>query len=118
MKIYTDAQNRIIDVDSTQNLELTELEIPDGHFGDITTGQIKCYSCILDANGFPAICLLVPPGVFDQIGQLDRQHEADQEEVTNLQLALAEEYEAGLARDEEITNTQLAITEIYEGMEV
>ena len=118
MKIYTDSQHRIVDTDSTMDPDLTELEVPDPTFGDITPGQIKCYSCTLDAHGNPMIRLLAPPGVFDQIGVLDRQHDADQEEVTAMQLALTEQYETGLDQDEEITNTQMALTEIYEGLGV
>lgn len=117
MKIYTDSQHRVIDTDSTVNPSLTELEVPDWTFGDITAAQIKCYSCTLDALGNPSIRLLVPPGVFEQLGELDRQRAADQEEVTALQLALTEQYEENLALGDEITSTQMALTEIYEGME-
>lgn len=38
-----------------------------------------------------------------------------QDEVTALQLALVEQYEANLALQEEVTNTQLALVELYEG---
>lgn len=38
-----------------------------------------------------------------------------QEEVTDLQLALVEQYEENLALQEEVTNTQLALVELYEG---
>lgn len=84
MKLYTDNQHRVVDIGSTTKPGLTELEVPDWTFGDITEAQIKCYSCILDAHGNPMIQLLVPPGVFDQVGVLDRQRAADQEEVTAL----------------------------------
>ncbi len=118
MKIYTDSQNRICDIGTTTNPALQELEVPDPTFGDITDAQIKCYACTLDAGGNPSIRLLVTPELFDQIGILDRQHAADQEEVTSLQLALTEQYEENLTLGEELTNTQLALTEIYEGMGV
>lgn len=118
MKIYTDIQNRIIDVSTTKDPGLTELEVPDWTFGSITENQIKCYSCILDENGNPCIRLQVSPDLFDKIGELDKQHEADQEEVTVLQMALTEQYETGLTQDAEITNTQMALTELYEGLEV
>lgn len=118
MKVYTDSQHCICDVGSTSNPELIELDVPAPTFGDITKGQIKCYSCVLDAGGNPTIRLLVPPGVFEQIGEQDKQRATDQEEVTSLQLALTEQFEDGLARDDEITNTQMALTEIYEGLGV
>lgn len=84
MKVYTDSQNRICDVGTTTNQDLNEVEVPDWTFGDITDAQIKCYACTLDAGGNPSIRLLVTPELFEQIGILDRQHMADQEEITAL----------------------------------
>lgn len=84
MKIYTDSQHRICDIGTTTNPELRELDVPDRTFGDITDAQIKCYACTLDAGGNPSIRLLVTPELFEQIGTLDRQHMADQEEITAL----------------------------------
>ena len=39
-------------------------------------------------------------------------------ENTDLQLALANQYEENLALQDELTSTQLAITELFEGLEV
>lgn len=41
-----------------------------------------------------------------------------EEQLTEAQMALAEQFEAGIARDEEITSTQMALTELYEGLGV
>ena len=41
-----------------------------------------------------------------------------EQELTNTQLALAEQYEENIVLQEEVTNTQLALCEIYEKMEV
>lgn len=41
-----------------------------------------------------------------------------EEELTQTQLALTEQYEQNLALGEEITNTQIALTEVYEGLGV
>ena len=38
-----------------------------------------------------------------------------QSQVTDLQLALCEQYEENLALQDEVTNTQLALCELYEG---
>lgn len=38
-----------------------------------------------------------------------------QEQVTELQMALCEQYEENLLLQEEVTNTQLALVELYEG---
>lgn len=47
------------------------------------------------------------------------QQEQEKEEllsqVTDLQLALCEQYEENLSLQEEVTNTQLALCELYEG---
>ena len=40
--------------------------------------------------------------------------EGIEEELTNTQLAMAENYEQGIAIQEELTNAQVAITELYE----
>lgn len=84
MKVYTDSQNRICDIGTATNHDLNEIEVPDWTFGDIANAQIKCYACSLDAGGNPSIRLLVTPELFEQIGILDRQHMADQEEITAL----------------------------------
>lgn len=84
MKVYTDSRHRIIDIGSTANPCLTELEVPDWTFGDISDSQIKCYSCIQDKEGNTSIQLLVPVGVLEQIGDLDRQRHTDLEEIATL----------------------------------
>ena len=38
------------------------------------------------------------------------------DEVTELQMALTEQYEENLALQEELTNTQMALTELYEAI--
>lgn len=37
-----------------------------------------------------------------------------EDQLTEAQLALTEQYETNLSQDDEITNTQLALTELYE----
>ena len=52
------------------------------------------------------------------IGRLQKQVEELEGELTDTQLALAEQYEENLSLQEEVTNTQLALVELYEGGEV
>ena len=52
------------------------------------------------------------------IGRLQTQVEELEGELTDTQLALAEQYEENLSLQEEVTNTQLALVELYEGGEV
>lgn len=52
------------------------------------------------------------------IGRIQKKVADLEEELTDTQLALAEQYEENLALQEEVTNTQLALVELYEGGEV
>ena len=48
------------------------------------------------------------------IGRLKKQVTDLEDQLTEAQLALTEQYETNLSQDDEITNTQLALTELYE----
>lgn len=106
MKIYTDSQNRIIDIGTTTNPELRELDVPDGTFGDITDAQIKCYSCTLDAKGNPSIRLMVTPELFDQIGILE-QEKTKEKHDSDMVIA-----EMTIAMAEMQNNTDMAVAEL------
>lgn len=90
-------------------------------------------------QGLPAVFVDIPEGaqlermdVTDQgnpkpvfhylpetdIGKLQKKVEDLEGELTNTQLALAEQYEENLSLQEEVTNIQLALVELYEGGEV
>lgn len=59
---------------------------------------------------------LIPvPTEEQEISILKDENEKKAEEITTLQLALCDQYEANLALEEEVTNTQLALCELYEG---
>lgn len=116
MKVYVNSQDRICTVHTTIDTTLIELEIPDGTFAEEATEDlIKCYSCQVDKSGNYTIQLLIPPDMAEQINQTGLQHRADQETITELQLALADQYEQNMLLEESVTDTQLAITQLYEG---
>lgn len=116
MKVYVNNQHRICAVHATTDQALTELEIPDTVFTEETTEElIKCYACWVDKSGNYTIQLLIPPDMAEQINQTGLQHRADQETITELQLALADQYEQNMLLEESVTDTQLAITQLYEG---
>ena len=48
------------------------------------------------------------------IGKLQNRVTELEDQLTEAQLALTEQYEANLALEDEVTNTQLALTELYE----
>lgn len=106
MKIFTDNNDRIIDIGSTIKSEFTELEVPDGTFGDITDAQIKCYACVLDAGGNPSIWLLVTPELFDQVGILE-QEKAKVKQNSDMVIA-----EMTIAMGEMQNNTDMAVAEL------
>lgn len=54
----------------------------------------------------------------EQVAALNGENTSLKGQVTDLQLALTEQYEENLALQEEVTTTQLALTELYEEMEV
>lgn len=53
-----------------------------------------------------------------QVFTLTQEVDATNNELTQTQIALVEQYEENLALQEEVTMTQLALVEIYENMEV
>ena len=59
-----------------------------------------------------------PEEQLSETEKLKNQVAALEEELTNTQLSLVEQYEENIALQEEVTNTQLALCEIYEAMEV
>lgn len=93
--------------EAPQGLPCMFVDIPDG-------AQLE-YIDVTDTENPEPVFSYLPES---DIGRLQKQVAALEEENTNLQLALTEQYEENLALQEEVTNTQLALCEIYEGMEV
>ena len=54
------------------------------------------------------------PSEEEKINVLQLANDMLDEQLTETQMALAEQYEVNLALNEEVTNTQLALTELYE----
>lgn len=116
MIIYVNNNKRICAVHNTTDPTLIKLEIPDDTFDkNATEDLIKCYSCQIDDSGNYTIQLLVLPDMAEQINQSGLQHKADQETITKLQMAVADQYEQNIQLEESLTDTQLAITQLYEG---
>lgn len=90
-------------------------EVPQGlqcMWVDIPDGGVLEHIDVTDPENPQAVFTYLPES---DIGRLQKQVAALEEENTNLQLALTEQYEANLALQEEVTNVQLALVEIYEG---
>lgn len=56
------------------------------------------------------------PTAEEEVGMLAAENGEMKNRVTELQLALVDQYEENLALQEEVTNLQLALTELYEGI--
>lgn len=117
MKIYTNELHEIVAIGHSTNPALACHELPDDESNFF---QGKCDAFILGyryrvEDGTTEIS---PYKSYHILESIQAQWEADQAEITALQLALAEQYEANLVLEDEVTNTQMALTEIYEGMGV
>ena len=100
------------------NIVCGQEEVPQGltcMFVDIPDGAQLERIDVTDLENPQPVFSYLPESDIDR---LQKQVAALEEENTNLQLALTEQYEENLALQEEVTNTQLALCEIYEGMEV
>lgn len=132
MKIYVNEQYEICALRSTDRTDLMEMEVPTETLGNWCDTALMGYkyepswACnengefLLDDEGnrIQAGYAFYPFIDFNTLLLIQQEHEKSQQELTALQLALAESYEENLALQEEVTNTQLALAEIYEGMEV
>lgn len=118
MKIYTNELHEIVAIGHSTNPALTCHDLPDDE-SNFFWG--KCDAFILGyryraEDG--TTTEISPYKSYHILDSIQAQWEADQAEITALQLALAEQYEANLVLEDEVTNTQMVLTEIYEGMGV
>lgn len=95
-----------------------ETAVPQGitcMYVDIPDGAVLERIDVTDPEHPKAVFLELPD---TDIGRLKAQTARLETQLTDAQLALAEQYETNLRLQEEITSTQLALTELYEGGEV
>lgn len=132
MKIYVNEQYEICALGSTDRADLIEIEADSeilSNWCDVALTGFKyepSWACdengefILDNKGnrIQAGYAFYPFIDYNMLLLIQKQHEQSQQEITTLQLVLAESYEENVVLQDEITNTQLALAEIYEGMEV
>ena len=84
----------------------------------VTIGDIKkngIYYNVLEDGTLSAAEYI--PSEEEKINVLQLANDTLDEQLTETQMALAEQYEVNLALNEEVTNTQLALTELYESKE-
>lgn len=144
MKYYLDIDYRIISIDKEplfyNYTHETDERQEDSIFANMCSTAIKLYkhepqyeynedgSIKLDDSGLPIFKLdennqkiisgwsTYPYVNYDVIISFQNEYEIKEQEKTELQLALAEQYENNIKLEESITNTQLALAEFYEAI--
>lgn len=117
MKIYTNELHEIVAIGHSTNPALTCHELPDDE-SNFFWGKCDAFILGYRYRAEDGTTEISPYKSYHILDSIQAQWEADQAEITALQLALAEQYEANLVLEDEVTNTQMALTEIYEGMGV
>ena len=120
MKIYVNDRNEIKDVHSTNDNTLTEIVITDERnpFENWSIAKICCYRVDVREG---IVCMITPyvnSLIIEHLDRLGEQNGQTVETVTDLQVAVCENYEnAELYKEEtnsQLDNLQLALVEVYE----
>ena len=120
MIIFVNDRNEIKDVHSTNDKTLTEVFIHDEEnpFKDWSIAKICCYRVDVREG---VVCMMTPyvnSLIIEHLDRLGEQNGQTEETVTNLEVAVCENYESAEMYKEEtnsqIDNLQLAVVEVYE----
>ena len=120
MILYVNDRNEIKDVHSTKDSTLTEVVINDERnpFKDWSIAKICCYRVDVREG---VVCMFTPyvnSLIIEHLDRLGEQNGQTEETVTNLEVAVCENYEsAELFKEEtnsQLDNLQLALVEVYE----
>ena len=120
MKVYVNDRNEIKDVHNTKDTTLTEVIINDevNPFKDWSIAKICCYRVdVREGN----VCMFTPyvnSLIIEHLDRLGAQNGQTEETVTNLEVAVCENYETAEIHMEstnsQLENLQLALVEVYE----
>ena len=120
MILYVNDRNEIKDVYSTNDTSLKEVVINDERnpFKDWSIAKICCYRVDVREG---VVCMFTPyvnSLIIEHLDRLGEQNGQTEETVTNLEVAVCENYESAEMYKEEtnsqIDNLQLAVVEVYE----
>ena len=120
MIIFVNDRNEIKDVHSTNDTSLKEVFINDEEnpFKDWSIAKICCYRVDVREG---IVCMITPyvnTLIIEHLDRLGEQNGQTEETVTNLEVAVCENYESAEMYKEEtnsqIDNLQLAVVEVYE----
>lgn len=120
MILYVNDRNEIKDVHSTKDNTLTEIVINDekNPFKDWSIAKICCYRVDVREG---VVCMMTPyvnSLIIEHLDRLGAQNGQTDETVTNLEVAVCENYENAETYKEstnsQLDNLQLALVEVYE----
>lgn len=75
MKIYVNSNNEIKDVNSTTNAYLTEIEVTDGTFDNMSEAKICCYKVEVENGQVRMMTLYVSDKIVDVIDRVSNKVE-------------------------------------------
>ena len=120
MIIFVNDRNEIKDVHSTKDTSLKEVVIHDEEnpFKDWSIAKICCYRVDVREG---VVCMMTPyvnSLIIEHLDRLGEQNGQTAETVTDLEVAVCENYESAETYKEEtnsqLDNLQLALVEVYE----
>ena len=120
MILYVNDRNEIKDVHSTKDTSLKEVFIKDEEnpFKDWSIAKICCYRVDVREG---VVCMFTPyvnSLIIEHLDRLGEQNGQTEETVTNLEVAVCENYESAEQYKEstnsQLDNLQLALVEVYE----
>ena len=120
MIIFVNDRNEIKDVHSTKDTSLKEVFIKDEEnpFKNWSIAKICCYRVDVREG---VVCMFTPyvnSLIIEHLDRLGEQNGQTEETVTNLEVAVCENYESAELYKEEtnsqLDNLQLALVEVYE----
>ena len=120
MRIFVNDRNEIKDVHNTKDTTLTEVIINDERnpFKDWSIAKICCYRVDVREGVVYMFTPYVNSLIIEHLDRLGEQNGQTEETVTNLEVAVCENYENAEQYKEstnsQLDNLQLALVEVYE----
>ena len=120
MKIFVNDRNEIKDVHSTKDNTLTEIIIHDEEnpFENWSIAKICCYRVDVREGVVWMYTPYVNSLIIEHLDRLGEQNGQTEETVTNLEVAVCENYESAEmymeSTNSQLDNLQLALVEVYE----
>lgn len=115
MILYVNERGEIHDVGTTENPELTAVEITDGTFDGWSNAKICCYRIETDGEG--NVTMLTPYIDSRLLETIDRLGKADQvnaSDISDNREGIMETFEEAESNSSDISDLREAVIELYE----